>query len=105
MLAASGMDAELEVAAVPVLPGARELASAGVVPGGSRRNREWVAGQVDPGRVDELDVLLLADAQTSGGLLFGAAPGPAAEAVARLGSPAAVIGRVRPGTGRVSLRS
>jgi selenide,water dikinase len=52
----------------------------------------------------ELEVLLLADAQTSGGLLFGAAPDRAAEAVAQLGAPAAVIGRVRAGTGRITLR-
>ena len=104
MLAASGMDAELDVAAVPVLPGARELAADGVIPGGSRRNRDWVADQVDPGRFGELDVLLLADAQTSGGLLFGAAPDAAAAAVAELGAPAAVIGRVRTGSGRITLR-
>jgi selenide,water dikinase len=36
--------------------------------------------------------------------LFGAAPEAAAEAVARLGGPAAVIGRVRTGTGRITLR-
>ena len=59
---------------------------------------------VDPGRFDELDVLLLADAQTSGGLLFGAAPDRAAAATAELGRPAAVIGRVRTGTGRIRLR-
>jgi len=97
-------DAELDVAAVPVLPGARELAADGVIPGGSRRNRDWVADQVDPGRFGELDVLLLADAQTSGGLLFGAAPDAAAAAVAELGAPAAVIGRVRTGSGRITLR-
>ena len=104
MLAASGMDADLDVASVPLLPGVRELAAAGVAPGGSRRNRAWVADVVDPGTASELDVLLLADAQTSGGLLFGAAPEAAAEAVARLGSPAGVVGRVRVGSGRISLR-
>jgi selenide,water dikinase len=40
-----------------------------VLPGGSRRNRDWVQPHLDGG--DELDVLLLADAQTSGGLLLG----------------------------------
>lgn len=103
MLAASGMDAELDVASVPMLPGARELAADGVIPGGSRRNRDWVADQVDPGRFGELDVLLLADAQTSGGLLFGAAPDAAAVAVASLGPPAAVIGRVHTGAGKITL--
>ena len=90
-----------------MLPGVRELAEAGVVPGGSRRNRDWVAPLVDAGGFGELDVLLLADAQTSGGLLFGAAPERARAAVAELaaaGVPAAVIGEVRAGTGRITLR-
>ncbi|HYH28865.1 MAG TPA: selenide, water dikinase SelD [Pseudonocardia sp.] len=104
MAAASGVDVVLDVDAVPVLPGVRELAAAGTVPGGSKRNRDWVAPQVDPGPRPELDVLLLADAQTSGGLLFGAAPAAAADAVAQLGAPAAVIGTVRTGTGKITLR-
>jgi selenide,water dikinase len=104
MAAASGVDAEIDVAAVPFLPGTRALAETGTMPGGSRRNRDWVADAVDAGSFDELDVLLLADAQTSGGLLFGAAPDRAAAAVAALGAPAAVIGRVRTGPGRITLR-
>jgi selenide, water dikinase len=107
MVEASGVDAVLDVAAVPVLPGVRELAAAGMMPGGSRRNRDWVAPSLDPGGYDEIDVLLLADAQTSGGLLFGAAPERAADAVTALaaeGVAAAVIGEVRAGTGRITLR-
>ncbi|HZZ48981.1 MAG TPA: selenide, water dikinase SelD [Pseudonocardia sp.] len=104
MAEASGVDVELDVDAIPLLPGVRELAISGVLPGGSRRNRDWVADRVDPGSRDELDVLLLADAQTSGGLLFGANPGAAADAVARLGAPASVVGRVRAGSGRITLR-
>jgi selenide,water dikinase len=104
MAAASGVDAEIDVAAVPIPTGIRALAEAGIVPGGSVRNRDWVLPMVDAGGYGELDVLLLADAQTSGGLLFGAAPDAAAAAVAQLGPPAAVIGRVRTGTGRITLR-
>jgi selenide,water dikinase len=108
MAAASGVDAVVDVGAVPLLPGVRALADAGVVPGGTRRNREWAAEVLDvlPG-VGETDVVLLADAQTSGGLLFGAEPGRAAAAVARLrgqGVDAAVIGQVVPGRGRITLR-
>jgi selenide,water dikinase len=104
MVEASGVDVELDVDAVPLLPGVRALAESGVVPGGTRRNRDWVADRVDAGARSELDVLLLADAQTSGGLLFGAAPDAAASAVRELGPPAAVVGRVRAGTGRITLR-
>ncbi|MGQ0577224.1 MAG: selenide, water dikinase SelD, partial [Pseudonocardia sp.] len=64
----------------------------------------WVAAWVDAGPVAVLDVLLLADAQTSGVLLFGAAPYAAAAAVTALGGAAAVIGTVTAGTGRITLR-
>ena len=107
MAAASQVDAVLDVAAVPVLPGVRALAESGILPGGSRRNRDWVAPSVDAGGYGEIDVLLLADAQTSGGLLFGAEPERARAAVAELaaaGVSAAVIGEVRAGTGRITLR-
>lgn len=108
MASASGVDAEIHVDAVPLLPGAREQADAGIVPGGTRRNREWVGEVLDiaPG-VSETDVVLLADAQTSGGLLFGAEPERAAAAVAELreqGLEAAVIGRAEAGSGRIRIR-
>ncbi|MEQ3554204.1 selenide, water dikinase SelD [Pseudonocardia nematodicida] len=101
MAAASGVDARVDVAAVPVLDGVRELIAGGVVPGGTRRNREWVADRI-AGEVTEDEVLLLADAQTSGGLLFGAAPDAADAAVAWLrgrGHRAARIGAVTEGGG------
>jgi selenide, water dikinase len=103
MAAASGVDAEVDVAAVPFLAGVRALAEAGVVPGGTRRNLDWVTPLLDDGGYGEVDRLLLADAQTSGGLLFGVAPDRAAAAVTELGPPAAVVGRVRAGTGRITL--
>ena len=102
----SGVDAEIDVGAVPLLDGARPLAEAGAIPGGSRRNLAWVDQRLDRGDHDELDVLLLADAQTSGGLLFGAAPAAAHEALDRLeasGHVASVIGRVVEGDGRLRL--
>ena len=46
------------------------------MPGGSRRNLDWVAPHTDAGGLAEDDLLLLADAQTSGGLLLaGEIPG------------------------------
>ena len=99
----SGVDAEIDVGAVPVLDGARELAEAGMMPGGSRRNLAWVDDRLDRGGHDGLEVLLLADAQTSGGLLFGASPAGAHEALDRLGHTAAVVGRVLNGAGRLYL--
>ena len=73
---ASGVSAVLDHAAVPLIEGAREAAAAGFVPGGSRRNLDWVAPHTDTGGLSEEDLLLLADAQTSGGLLIaGEIPG------------------------------
>jgi selenide,water dikinase len=74
---ASGVTARLDPAAVPYLDGAREAARDGFVSGGTRRNLDWVAPYVEFGpSVGELDRLLLADAQTSGGLLIaGEVPG------------------------------
>ncbi len=71
MAAASGVDVELDAAAVPLLEGARDLAAADCVPGGSLENLEHVTPHVDfaPG-LSRVDRLLLADAQTSGGLLI-----------------------------------
>ncbi|WP_101787086.1 selenide, water dikinase SelD [Nonomuraea indica] len=73
---ASGVSAVVDVAAVPYLAGAREAVRDGYVPGGTRRNLDWVAPHTDFGRTDEATRLLLADAQTSGGLLLaGEVPG------------------------------
>jgi selenide, water dikinase len=75
---ASGVSAVVDHAAVPLIEGTRAAARAGYLPGGSRRNRDWVLPHTDTGAVDEDDLLLLADAQTSGGLLAaGELPGAA----------------------------
>jgi selenide, water dikinase len=73
---ASGVTAVVDSAAVPYLDGAREALAAGYVSGGTRRNLDSVAPHVDLSAVREEEALLLADAQTSGGLLIaGEIPG------------------------------
>ena len=58
------------------MDGAREALTAGYVSGGTRRNLDWVAPHVDLTADHEAEALLLADAQTSGGLLIaGEIPG------------------------------
>jgi selenide, water dikinase len=102
---ASGTDAIVEAGAVPLLDGARELCAAGAVPGGTGRNLAWLSGSID-GEVDALTLDLLADPQTSGGLLFGVSPSEAEGAVRALaaaGHRGAVVGRVVEGDGRVSV--
>lgn len=100
MLTASDVSAAIDVAAVPLLPGAQELLAAGYLPGGSVRNVEAVAPHVEGGTPDLLR--LLADAQTSGGLLV-AVPEQGLEAM--LAVPGAVaIGRVTDGAGGPRIR-
>ncbi len=73
---ASRLTVAIDAARVPYLAGAREAARDGYVSGGSRRNLDWVTPWTDFGAVAEIDRLLLADAQTSGGLLVaGEVPG------------------------------
>jgi hypothetical protein len=77
MCRASGVGAVLDRSAVPLVEGAAEALRDGYVSGGTRRNLDWVRPhlQAAPG-VGEDDLLLLADAQTSGGLLVvGEVPG------------------------------
>lgn len=69
MARASGVTAVVDAAAVPYLAAARPSLAAGFVPGGSRRNLDWVRPHL-ASDVDEDELILLADAQTSGGLLL-----------------------------------
>ncbi|MPZ26125.1 MAG: selenide, water dikinase SelD [Micromonosporaceae bacterium] len=73
---ASGVSAVVDSAAVPYLEPARAALRDGYVSGGTRRNLQWVSPDADLSAVDEDEALLLADAQTSGGLLVaGELPG------------------------------
>lgn len=73
---ASQLTVAIDTARVPYLAGAREALRDGFVSGGSRRNLDWVTPWTDFGAADEAERLLLADAQTSGGLLVaGEVPG------------------------------
>ena len=110
MLRASGAAAEVASAAVPLLPLARELADQGAVPGGSKRNQQSLAEAVwFDDAVGATTRLLLADAQTSGGLLIAVPPerlDTLVAALKRARTPAAaVIGRVVAGpAGRIDVR-
>ena len=71
MTRGSELAAVVQAASVPVLPGVRELVAEGVVPGGTWTNAEFIAPYVSwSGAVDEEMKAILADAQTSGGLLI-----------------------------------
>jgi selenide,water dikinase len=101
----SGVGARVERAAVPVIDGVPALVRDGFVAGGTQRNHAFVSEFVDWGGTGDADQLLLADAQTSGGLLFAVDPDAADDLVAGLvaaGTPAAArIGQLTtdpPGT-------
>jgi selenide,water dikinase len=97
----SGVRAVVDSQALPQLPGALELARAGVRTGGDRRNRDYAGPHVDL-RADEAWEALAYDPQTAGGLLVSM-PGeraPVLEATfAAAGISVARIGRVEDGTG------
>jgi len=70
MLSASGVAATVDASAVPVLPGVLDLARPDVVPGGTKRNHAFVSPWTDWGELTVPEQMVLADAQTSGGLLI-----------------------------------
>ncbi len=61
--------ADVQLGAVPFMNGVKELAERGLFPDGSRRNHAAYRDRVDWGGIEEVDQMLLTDAQTSGGLL------------------------------------
>ena len=76
MCRASGVCAVIDAAKVPAVEGAKQALADGFVPGGSRRNLDWVRPHLKADGVDEDTLVFLADAQTSGGLLVvGEVPG------------------------------
>ena len=84
MVQGSPVGLRVRSAAVPLLPRTLEMVRMGMVPGGTRRNREFRAGMVDAAGVDEMVLDILFDPQTSGGLLMAVDAGRAGAMLARL---------------------
>ncbi len=110
---ASGLAADVDVEAVPLLPQVRDLVGQGYVPGGTKRNE----ADTDPFVSIDRDAYakanatmrtILADAQTSGGLLIAMDARHADDALAGLdasGHDAAIIGELTTGDpGTIRLR-
>jgi selenide, water dikinase len=97
MAVASKVSLEIDSAKVEFLPGAMECSRGGYIPGGLKRNIEFISGCVEFGSsVTEELRNLLCDPQTSGGLLTAVAPQDADGLLARLAEcnvPAHEIGR------------
>jgi len=109
MARASDVTLEIESARVPLIPGALELAEAGMLTSGDKTNRRYVGEDITMG--DEVSrelVSLLFDPQTAGGLLISIDSRRAANLLATLRetyADAAIIGRVAEcGTHLLSVR-
>jgi selenide,water dikinase len=101
MMKGAGARAQLNLSAVPVLADVPALAAEDVVPGGTKANLEWVSPRVRfPEEFPDPIKLVLADAQTNGGLLAAVAPRSVPrvmKALDKAGVPAAVVGQVKAG--------
>jgi selenide,water dikinase len=101
MAEGSGVALAIAASRVPFLdPAVQHLAAQGVVPGGSKANLAWVRPSTTfaPSVADPLPIML-ADAQTNGGLLAAVDPARAAEVLGRIaeaGGHAVDIGEVLP---------
>lgn len=107
--AASSVSARIFLESVPVLPAAWEYVRAGIAPGGTHANRRFLADWVsyDEDIVKE-DQLVLADAQTSGGLLVAVSEDKASAMLTSLHKAgvkdAAIVGRIESGEpGRIAV--
>ncbi len=97
MLQASGVAAEIDPDKIPVLPSVADLARSGVFPAGSARNLAAANGYTDFGHLPEEQRRILADAQTSGGLLIAIPP----ERVEERGITWPAVGRMVAGNPQV----
>jgi selenide, water dikinase len=101
MVEASGCAAVVRANEVPLLPDVLSLARRDVVAGGTKRNHAWLQEVVDWGELTTPEQIVLADAQTSGGLLVASTrpmdPGlftPIGEVTAGAPGSITVTGRV-----------
>lgn len=91
----SGVSIRLDGAALPELPGARELWRTGTRTGGAERNEKFVAPLTDWTRADPANVALALDPQTSGGLLLTVPPAMLDDYLSAV-PEAVVVGAVAP---------
>jgi len=86
MAEASGVWFEVDADRIPVIEGALEYAQMGLIPGGLRRNQDFLAGKVEADDVEQSVLEVMFDPQTSGGLLIAVAPDRVDDLVGRLQS-------------------
>lgn len=98
MAEASGVTIEIDARAVPLMKKTLELAAAGVVTRAAKSNLEHLGSRFQNHGVDDTLVKVLADAQTSGGLLMAVAANRVDALLAALSMrktrSACIVGRV-----------
>jgi selenide,water dikinase len=102
----SDVRVELDAAALPILPGALDVAAAGERTGGDRRNREYAGPLVSLDGLPDALAIVGYDPQTAGGLLVALPAERAVTLEAELrarGLFVARIGRVEPGAAAVAV--
>jgi selenide,water dikinase len=90
---ASNVTLSIDLAAVPLLSGAREAAGSGIVTDGGKRNGDYLRDLVRWDTGTDVDRAILFDPQTSGGLLVCVSPGRAGDYLSRV-EGAVVVGEV-----------
>lgn len=108
MTSGSAVAARIIYSKIPVLAEARDLARSGAIAGGTERNRSYLQSRVTFEGLEELDQVILCDAQTSGGLLIAVPPDRLQRLLAALRQrrvdPVAEIGEITsPGDGRIQV--
>jgi selenide,water dikinase len=108
MCKGSNVSATIEFNSMPFLNGVFELAQAGIIPGGTKRNLKFVHNNISPAEhLTEFQLHMLADAQTSGGLLISVSPEKAESLVNALKSKETlashIIGEVQSNGGEVKV--
>jgi selenide,water dikinase len=101
MLEASGCAAVVRADEVPLLPDVLSLARRDVVAGGTKRNHAWLQEVVDWGDLTSPEQIVLADAQTSGGLLVASSGAMDPTLFAEIGETVAAAPGAVTVTGRV----
>ena len=106
MCLGAGLHAEINFGAVPKIPAAEKYIAQGAIPGGTKRN--WASYGHHVGTITETQKLILADPQTSGGLLVAVDPAHVQDfeaAAQALNLPVLkAIGQMLPGTGLIQIR-
>ncbi len=109
MLKASKVNAKLQIKKIPLLDKAIEYAVNDIIPGGTKNNLKYVSDfLIADASISTNDKILLADAQTSGGLLFSIPKKCSDKLIAELKKSgvedAALIGHIdAPGKGYITL--